>query len=322
MATYFKAPLVDVDSQQQRGTTSNIFKVGIALVGGSCLVLMSVMAMSAYNTSAVEETNLITMPSLRANPMASMIRNLPGSGPFKDLTLAALQDSNRCPANGAPAYPRMTAMMANMRGPDRAMVTAAGDLVGNRASDILKAGQVAPLGFWDPWGLSTVATEGRLLFYREAEIKHGRVCMLAVLGMLVTESGFHPLFGGGIDVASVKVFEQMDLAAFWPAAFVQFMFAAFWEEKRTAFGGNGKPVIEGKAFGGLNPAGMDVAEVFSAKGGRIPGDVGFDPLGLKPKKEADLLELQNKEILNGRLAMIAAAGIVSQELVTGQKVFR
>jgi hypothetical protein len=320
MATYFKAPLVDVDSQQQRGTTSNIFKVGIALVGGSCLVLMSVMAMSAYNTSAAESTNLISMPSLRAtNPMASMmIRNLPGSGPFKDLTLAALQDSNRCPANGAPAYPRMTAMMANMRGPDRAMVTAAGDLVGNRASDILKAGQVAPLGFWDPWGLSTVATEGRLLFYREAEIKHGRVCMLAVLGILATEGGFHPLFGGGIDVAAVKVFEQMDLAQFWPVAFIQFMFAAYWEERRTGY-----PVLEGKAFSGLNPEGAKNSdEVFAAKSGRIPGDIGFDPLGLKPKKEADLLELQNKEILNGRLAMIAAAGIVSQELVTGQKVFR
>ena len=34
--------------------------------------------------------------------------------------------------------------------------------------------------------------------YREAEVTHGRVAMLAVLGFLVSES-FHPFFGGEID---------------------------------------------------------------------------------------------------------------------------
>ena len=41
----------------------------------------------------------------------------------------------------------------------------------------------------------------------------------------------------------------------------------------------------------------------------------FDPLGLKPKA------MQAKEINNGRLAMIAMAGMVVQELVTGNKLF-
>merc|ERR1711953_1060819 len=53
----------------------------------------------------------------------------------------------------------------------------------------------------------------------------------------------------------------------------------------------------------------------------ISGDLGFDPLGLKPAEPAALLELQNKEILNGRLAMIATAGMIAQELVTKQKIF-
>ena len=52
-----------------------------------------------------------------------------------------------------------------------------------------------------------------------------------------------------------------------------------------------------------------------------PGDLGFDPLGLKPKTEAELLQMQNKEINNGRLAMIACAGIVGQELATQQGIF-
>jgi len=58
------------------------------------------------------------------------------------------------------------------------------------------------------------------------------------------------------------------------------------------------------------------------KGDRIPGDFGYDPLGLKPKdtNSQEFLDLQNKELNNGRLAMLAAAGMLAQELVTGQKI--
>ena len=47
----------------------------------------------------------------------------------------------------------------------------------------------------------------------------------------------------------------------------------------------------------------------------------FDPLGLKPKDTAGLEAMQAKEINNGRLAMIAMAGMVGQELATGNKLF-
>ena len=47
----------------------------------------------------------------------------------------------------------------------------------------------------------------------------------------------------------------------------------------------------------------------------------FDPLGLKPKDVAGLEAMQAKEINNGRLAMIAMAGMVVQEVVTGNKLF-
>merc|ERR1719359_325516 len=52
-----------------------------------------------------------------------------------------------------------------------------------------------------------------------------------------------------------------------------------------------------------------------------PGDLGFDPLGLKPTDPKEFREMQNKELNNGRLAMIAAAGMIGQELATGQKLF-
>merc|ERR1712216_918876 len=51
------------------------------------------------------------------------------------------------------------------------------------------------------------------------------------------------------------------------------------------------------------------------------GDLGFDPLGLKPTDPAELKEMQTKELQNGRLAMIAAAGMIAQELASNQKLF-
>ena len=53
---------------------------------------------------------------------------------------------------------------------------------------------------------------------------------------------------------------------------------------------------------------------------QLPGDLGFDPLGLKPSNAADLKSMATKEINNGRLAMIGIAGMVAQELVSGMKI--
>lgn len=46
-----------------------------------------------------------------------------------------------------------------------------------------------------------------------------------------------------------------------------------------------------------------------------PGDLGFDPLNIKPKTEADFETMQTKELNNGRLAMIGIAGMLVQELI-------
>jgi hypothetical protein len=52
-----------------------------------------------------------------------------------------------------------------------------------------------------------------------------------------------------------------------------------------------------------------------------PGDVGFDPLGLKPEDGEEFAELQTKELQNGRLAMLGASGMILQELVNGKEIF-
>lgn len=45
-----------------------------------------------------------------------------------------------------------------------------------------------------------------------------------------------------------------------------------------------------------------------------PGDLGFDPLGLKPTDARAFADMQTRELQNGRLAMIGAAGMCAQEI--------
>merc|ERR1712139_11556 len=80
----------------------------------------------------------------------------------------------------------------------------------------LLAGVTAPMNYFDPLGFSTTVSAGKLLFYREVELKHGRVGMLAALGILVGEQ-FHPLFGGDIDLPAYITFQFTPLQTFWPA---------------------------------------------------------------------------------------------------------
>merc|ERR1719185_34015 len=78
-------------------------------------------------------------------------------------------------------------------------------------------GVTEPLGFWDPLGFCSdeKLTEGKLKFYREVELKHGRIGMLAALGFPLAEV-YHPLFGGNIDAPSYLAFQQTPLETFWP----------------------------------------------------------------------------------------------------------
>ena len=51
----------------------------------------------------------------------------------------------------------------------------------------VQIGALPPVGFWDPAKLASGITEKKFNFYREAEIKHGRVCQLTVLGFVTPE---------------------------------------------------------------------------------------------------------------------------------------
>jgi len=172
--------------------------------------------------------------------------------------------------------------------------------------DSVLAGIGAPMDYFDPLGFATTVSAGKLLFYREVELKHGRVAMLAALGMLVGEQ-YHPLFGGDIDVPSYMAFQQTPLETFWPAvvtaiAIPEIFSVLKFQDPTWSYGT--KP-----------------GEMWAMKTDQVPGDLGFDPLGLKPEDPKRFKATQTAELNNGRLAMMAAAGMIAQELVTGEKLF-
>lgn len=51
------------------------------------------------------------------------------------------------------------------------------------------------------------------------------------------------------------------------------------------------------------------------------GNLGFDPLNLLPSDPEEKKIMQTKELNNGRLAMIAIAAFVAQELVEQTEIF-
>jgi len=151
------------------------------------------------------------------------------------------------------------------------------------------------VGF-DPLGLSNIDDVGIDLYWlREAEVKHARVAMIAVLGILHVE-----IFGPapGCEMATTKC--QMD---------------AFWEiwnahPQYIAFGIIMITIIE--TFSGIaTTSGRESGE-------RAPGDFGLDPLGYGKGDPDKFKRLQAQEIANGRLAMWAAAGLLVQGCSTHQ----
>ena len=96
-------------------------------------------------------------------------------------------------------------------------------------------------------------------------------------------------------------FQETPLQTFWPAVITVIAVA----EVFSVFSFN-------SPFGG---------ETWSIRTDYENGNLGFDPLGLKPESAEEFKEMQTKELNNGRLAMIAIAGMVGQELATGAKLF-
>jgi light-harvesting complex I chlorophyll a/b binding protein 1 len=137
---------------------------------------------------------------------------------------------------------------------------------------------------WDPLGISTLID---VRWLREAELKHGRVCMLAATGLLVQDVYQFP--------GTVATFGDAKVTALHNAAVSQgamqqlLVWIGFFE-----------------LFG-------FVAIVQMLQGSdRQPGDFGFDPLDLA-KDDSKFARRQLVELKNGRLAMLGFSGMLVGE---------
>jgi len=215
-----------------------------------------------------------------------------------------------------------------------------------------------PLGWAEVgWGLNEGETreerDDRIYAYREAELKHGRLAMLAAVGWPVSE-----LFDG-------RLSERLGL----PSDLVNPDAAGIGLAPSVLNGGLGKVTIAYwlavAAAGAIveNAASDRLKEAARVGSFRAPGDLGFDPLGLYPTDEAaatlsfdeqsavfDLTEklaaavggdeptpeeaketkvdtrnalvdiargrMIEQELTHGRTAMLAIVGFVVQEFIT------
>jgi Chlorophyll A-B binding protein len=168
-------------------------------------------------------------------------------------------------------------------------------------------GAIAPLGFFDPLGFARQGSplnDAKRL--REAEVQHGRVAMLAVVGYLSQEA-MNTLGDGGPFHISGPANDQLQQVPAIPFAVLTLLIGA--AEIYRAKKGWVEPQFK-----------IGSKTLFTLRDDYYPGDLGFDPLGLKPTENYEFQYLQTKELSNGRLAMLAWAGMCAQELVNHRTI--
>lgn len=150
---------------------------------------------------------------------------------------------------------------------------------------------------FDPWGLAERFDPRYLV---EGEIKNGRAAMLGIVGMVVQE--FWQLPGG-------PAFSNPTPAGAWhdaPTALLWLIFFACGATEVATYKGE-FTYTKMMAFFDKNPA-------------RQGGTFGLDILGLLDRGEGKEREelahrLRTSEIKHGRLAMIAAGGMITQSVL-------
>jgi len=156
-----------------------------------------------------------------------------------------------------------------------------------QAPSALDGSMAGDVGF-DPLGFSRAFD---IKWLREAELKHGRICMLAALGFLIQEiftlpgSYFKPQLAVNAHDYFVRT-GGMSQILLWCSFFEIFGTVALWE---------------------------------TMNGTREPGYYAFDPLNLAKNPETRK-KYELNEIKNGRLAMIAVGGFVHQQWIVKQGI--
>lgn len=160
---------------------------------------------------------------------------------------------------------------------------------------MLDGSMAGDVGF-DPLGFAKTSSD--LINYREAEIKHARLAMLAAAGWPLSElfdKKIANMFG------LTPVVDASDRAPSILNGGLEKISPFYWVACVAA------------------AAAVDVYGISRSKSNDpsyFPGNLGFDPLGLYPKNEEGQKRMQTTEIKNGRLAMIAVTAFAVQEFVS------
>jgi len=167
---------------------------------------------------------------------------------------------------------------------------------------------------FDPLGLA-VKCEKYLPWFREAELKHGRIAMLGFVGLVVPE--FARIPGPEQCYGAKTVVEAHNACAGDP--YFPFVLDAtdFYNKEGHQLG----PLFQVFAFCGLVEMLTTFAKTsnVSNKPGLTLENAGDYRLGVNflPKEEAKIKEMKLKELKNGRLAMLAFGGAITQATLTG-----
>ena len=129
--------------------------------------------------------------------------------------------------------------------------------------------------------------------------------MLAAVGFLAGEAveGKSFLWDASVSGPAISHIPQIP-PAFWAVLTICIGRAEFYRAEK----------------GWVDPGETPVDQPGLLRADYIPGDLGFDPLGIKPTDPAEFETMQTKELQNGRLAMLAAAGFLAQEAVDGKGI--
>jgi len=154
---------------------------------------------------------------------------------------------------------------------------------------------------FDPLGLSKIASDETLAWFRACELKHSRIAMAAATGWAWVASG-GALFPGYISIEQGVTFESLGRNGY-----------AAWD----AVPESGKFQILG-IIGILELLGEASVKPHYMMPGGTPGKIPllWDPLGFTNKLSPEMLaRKRTAELKNGRLAMIGVMSFVSAHYI-------